>query len=47
MHTIRHVFIIFLTLGDGSNFGFFIIVDFELLGDIKLVFKNYFNMIQT
>lgn len=47
MHTIQHVFIIFLTQGDGSKFGFFVIVDFELLGYIKMVFKYYFNMIQT
>lgn len=32
----------FLTLKDSSNLGLFIVVDFELLGEIMIVFKKLF-----
>lgn len=37
-HTIQHVFIIFLTLGNSLNLGLFIVVDLELLEETKLIF---------
>lgn len=42
VHTVQHVFIIFLTLEDSSNLGLFIVVDFKLLGEIIIVFQKLF-----
>lgn len=42
VHTIQHGFITFLTLEDSSNLGLFIVVDFELLGEIMIIFKKLF-----
>lgn len=39
---IHFLFFFFLTLGDSSNLGSLIEVDFELLGETIMIFQNYF-----
>ena len=38
VHTMQHVFFVFLTLGGNSKLGLFIVIDYELLEEIKMVF---------